>query len=87
MSIITNTVTNLHELFYIAEHDLGEDEVEVLLEVAAALRDGRSVYGELRLNEDPRDFKREALEEDKDAIIYRVADYVRNRRSIGRKIQ
>lgn len=70
------------EIIQIANCDLGDDEVEVLLEQAAALRDGRAVYGELKIAEDPRDFAVEALEEDRDWLVYRAADIVRQRRKL-----
>lgn len=56
---------------------LGVDEGEVLALVAERLRDGRSVYGELRPATDPRDFRREALEEVADGLVYAAAALMR----------
>lgn len=59
---------------------LGEDEVEVLAEVADGLAKGRRVYGELRIEGDQRDFEREALDEVRDGLVYAAAAAIRRRR-------
>ena len=49
---------------------LGPDEGDVLALVAERLAMGRRAYGELHLATDPRDFRREALEEAADGLVY-----------------
>jgi hypothetical protein len=52
---------------------LGPDEGAVLALVAERLVMGRAHYGELRLGTDPRDFRRDALEEAADGLVYTAA--------------
>ncbi|MGD0948608.1 MAG: hypothetical protein ABSA52_14405 [Candidatus Binatia bacterium] len=52
---------------------LGRDELAVLVLVSERLRVGRRRYGELRLDTDTRDFRREALEEAADLAVYAAA--------------
>jgi NTP pyrophosphatase (non-canonical NTP hydrolase) len=59
---------------------LGEDEVEVLAEVAEGLAKGRRAYGELRVEGDRRDFDREALDEVRDGLAYAAMAAIRRRR-------
>ena len=59
----------LRELLAVA-HQLGEDELRVLMLIAKRLRAGRETYGELDLERDRRDFPREALDEVADALVY-----------------
>lgn len=59
---------------------LGEDEAEVLAEVAEGLAKGRRVYGELRVEGDRRDFDREALDEVRDGLAYAAMAAIRRRR-------
>jgi hypothetical protein len=49
---------------------LGEDELAVLHLVAERLVKGREFYGNLSLASDPRDFRRESIEEVADALVY-----------------
>ena len=61
--------------------ELSADELEVLAQVAEGLNRGRKVYGELRLDTDPRDMTREALEEVRDALVYAGGALVRLQRA------
>ena len=63
---------------YLAQ--LGPDELDVVLVVVEGLARGRAIYGELDLAADRRDFRREAGEEVRDAIVYFGAELVRLRR-------
>ncbi len=45
--------------------------------VATGLARGRSQYGELRVDADRRDFRAEAVEEVRDALVYLGAQLVR----------
>ncbi len=67
--------------------ELGEDEVEVLAEVATGLAGGRAVYGEMRVTGDARDFEREALDEARDGLVYVAAALIRARRERGPRIE
>lgn len=49
---------------------LGPDELRVVTCVALALRRGRSVYGELDIASDERDFDDEADQERTDMLVY-----------------
>lgn len=60
---------------------LGQDELEVVLFVVEGLARGRAVYGELDVASDRRDYRREAGEEVRDALVYLGAELVRLRRS------
>jgi len=59
---------------------LGEDELEVLLEVARGLRKGKKIYGPLNLERDSRDFQREALDEVRDCLVYTASKLIQIRR-------
>lgn len=59
---------------------LGEDEIEVLAEVARGLVRGRDVYGELKIDTDPRDHEREALDELRDGLVYTAVATIKRRR-------
>ena len=50
--------------------ELGDDEMDVVLEVMRGLVGGRQVYGELDLDTDKRDFAAEGGEELRDLIVY-----------------
>jgi FixJ family two-component response regulator len=58
---------------------LGPDELTVLEMVAAGLAHGRAVYGELDLAHDRRDFRAEAGDELRDALVYLAAELLRLR--------
>ncbi|HEY1556764.1 MAG TPA: hypothetical protein VGF94_18140 [Kofleriaceae bacterium] len=61
---------------------LGADELAALELVATGLARGRQQYGELRVDADPRDFRREAADEIRDSLVYLGAELVRlHRRS------
>lgn len=56
---------------------LGDDEIEVLHDLAARLSMGQRTYGKLDLQKDARDLDREAYEEDLDSSIYRSCMHVK----------
>ena len=56
-------------LVAMTEH-LGRDELAVLETVAAGLARGRTVYGELRIDADRRDFRAVAAREIRDGLVY-----------------
>lgn len=60
---------------------LGDDELEVLAEVADGLVAGRKVYGDLNLDTDGRDFLTERIAEHRDALSYLMMDAIRMRRA------
>lgn len=60
---------------------LGFDELHVLELVAHGLARGRSVYGELRVATDARDFTNEAIAELRDTMVYVGAQLVRLQRA------
>ena len=63
---------------------LSLDEGAIVLEAATEVRDallgGVATYGHLRIDEDPRDWEREAEEERRDLQVYRLAAKLRERR-------
>lgn len=59
---------------------LYDDELEVLAEVAEALRRGQDTYGKLDLATDPRDFHDEAMAEERDYLAYRAMQIVQERK-------
>lgn len=63
---------------------LGDGEKELLREVADGLLTGQIRYGLFQLTDDPRDFRYEAFQEDRDWLVYRAAEIVRNRALKGR---
>lgn len=64
---------------------LGQDELEVLIEIAERIaKGGREQYGELDIDNDSRDFGEEAAEEAQDLLVYLAADKIRNRRKASR---
>lgn len=64
---------------------LYDDELEVLAEVAEALKRGQETYGRLDLAVDPRDFYDEAFQEERDNLAYRAMEIVKERRLRGPK--
>lgn len=65
---------------------LGEDEMCVLAVLAERLLKGQTVYGKLNIDEDKRDWDREAYEEDLDSAVYRAIGHVkRTRGKTGQK--
>lgn len=60
--------------------ELWDDELEVLAEVAEALLRGQTTYGALDLAQDPRDFAKEALDEERDYLAYRAMQIVQERK-------
>ena len=50
--------------------ELGPDELRVLKKIAERLAMGQKQYGRLRLAHDARDFRKEAIEELLDAVVY-----------------
>ena len=59
---------------------LGEDELEVLAEVAEGMVIGRSVYGELNIASDRRNMEREAFAEVRDGLVYTAIEMIKARR-------
>lgn len=59
---------------------LGLDELAALELVAQGLARGREVYGELKLEADTRDMRREAMEELRDSMTYTAAALLRLQR-------
>jgi hypothetical protein len=65
---------------------LGPDELAVLEMVAQGLARGRAVYGELDVVRDRRDFRAEAGEELRDAMVYLGSELIRmHRRGVDRR--
>lgn len=60
--------------------ELYDEELEVLAEVAEALLHGQTEYGALDLGRDARDFKWEALDEERDYLAYRAMQIVAERK-------
>lgn len=60
--------------------ELNDDETAVVREILDALVKGREKYGPMNVM-DERDYRREAFEEDRDWLVYRAAEVVRNKRS------
>lgn len=58
---------------------LGPDELAVLLLVVERLAKGRQRYGALRVGNDRRDFRLEALEEAADGLVYVACGLMRGR--------
>lgn len=69
------------ERVLVCMEQLGEDELEVLAEVAEGMAVGRSVYGELRIATDKRNMEREALAEARDGLVYTAVALIRARRA------
>lgn len=63
---------------------LGEDELEVLAEVAEGMVIGRAVYGELKIGTDKRNMEREALAEARDGLVYVASALIKARRASER---
>lgn len=57
---------------------LGDDEREIIEWIVEGLTQGRITYGQLDAARDPRNWRREALEEVRDALIYAGAALVRD---------
>jgi hypothetical protein len=64
--------------------DLEGDELDVVGYVVQGLREGKAFYGQLRVDEDGRDFRQQAIQEGRDQVIYDVADLLRRVRSGAR---
>lgn len=75
-------MTNIETKARIADHleQLGPDELTVALLVVEGLARGRAVYGELHVADDRRDFRGEARDELRDALVYVGAEIVRLQR-------
>ena len=58
---------------------LGDDEVRVLVRIAARLLHGLEIYGGLDLAQDVRDFDTEAREEVEDCLVYLACRWLRDR--------
>lgn len=58
---------------------LGYDELRVIHSVVEGAFNGRKIYGELTISNDPRNFLAEAGEELRDNLIYITAAILRNR--------
>jgi hypothetical protein len=56
---------------------LGEDEVRVLVRIAARLLRGADIYGRLDVVRDSRDFRKEAREEIEDFLVYAACEHLR----------
>lgn len=67
------------ELLYLFD-ELGDDEQEVLTDVARRLYNARDTYGELDIDSDRRDFDEEADEEMLDLFAYKSMQRIRKRR-------
>lgn len=74
---------SIYDQLDLAIESLHDTELEVLLEVAEALQKGQDDYGGLDLYEDPRDFVREAWDEDRDWLAYRAMQIVQDRKRNG----
>lgn len=61
-------------------HKLGLDELEVVLEVVQGLVLGRSVYGQLVIETDARDWDKELREENRDALVYSAIAAIKRKR-------
>lgn len=72
--------TVMYDKLYATIDELYDEELEVLTEVAGALLRGQTDYGPLSLGDDPRDFVREAADEDRDWLAYRAMQIVRDRK-------
>jgi hypothetical protein len=88
----TSLLRELRHRLAAISNRLGRDELAVLVLVAERLRVGRRRYGALRVDNDPRDFQREALEEAADLAVYAMAGLLRDderdghdRRKIARR--
>ena len=60
---------------------LGRDELRALVILATRVWVGQSRYGCLDVRRDPRDFRREALEELCDAVFYLAAALLRRQKA------
>ncbi len=60
---------------------LGNEEIEVLHDLAVRIATGQGVYGKLNLKSEQRDLDKEAYEEDLDSSIYRSCRYVKRKRA------
>lgn len=66
----------------VAASQLNEDEQSVLAEVAEGLVIGKKNHGDLNLASDMRDFRMEAMQEDRDWLVYRAMQLVAQRRGL-----
>lgn len=60
---------------------LKDDEKLIQLPLIRRIDKGRREYGELHIDSDKRDFESSAVEEDLDAVAYRIIDALRGRKS------
>jgi len=59
--------------------ELGDDELRVLTRIAERLKGGQTVYGQLCLARDTRQFRaKEAREEVEDALVYLACAWLQN---------
>jgi len=59
--------------------ELGDDELRVLTRLAERLKGGQTIYGQLCLETDPRNFRaKEAREEVEDALVYLACAWLQN---------
>lgn len=56
---------------------MSDDEIAVVRTICHRIDQGRRTYGPLRLREDRRDYRHEAMEEALDLLFYLTADRVR----------
>lgn len=64
---------------------LGRDEREILLDLMARLEMGQELYGDLNIDRDPRDWEREAYEEELDGMVYLSIGGIKRRRAAMRR--
>lgn len=59
---------------------LGRDERAIIMEIGRRLFHGQEQYGLFRLDEDGRDWEKEAFEEGCDWLVYQSANYIKRQR-------
>ena len=79
-AMMVATVIELRARLVAIADKLGPDELAVLEMIAVGLARGRTIYGELRVDTDRRDFRAEAVEELRDTLVYVAAELLRLRR-------
>ena len=65
-------MTDLHDI----ADNLAPDALTVLLALARRMQQGQEEYGNLRLKEDPRNWRKEIREELLDALVYMACEEV-----------